>query len=202
MAGIMTGETGLAIRTEDLRKTYTAKGGDVPAVRGIDLSVSTGQFFGLLGPNGAGKSTTIGMMNLPLFILKTLHGDERNVGVAYSVAPMFELPLMLYFGWRSRQAARLAEEQFTEQLNNREVDRETLGQELAAMPDDPWQACLLAASLGGDCDTIAAIAGAIAGACHGVGAFPADAVAVIDAQGLGLAELADDLYALRRSQPR
>jgi len=62
MAGIMTGETGLAIRTEDLRKTYTAKGGDVPAVRGIDLSVSTGQFFGLLGPNGAGKSTTIGML--------------------------------------------------------------------------------------------------------------------------------------------
>jgi daunorubicin resistance ABC transporter ATP-binding subunit len=58
----MTGETGLAIRTEDLRKTYTAKGGDVPAVRGIDLAVSQGQFFGLLGPNGAGKSTTISML--------------------------------------------------------------------------------------------------------------------------------------------
>src|SRR5580700_6446267 len=68
---------------------------------------------------------------------------------------------------------------------------------LAAVPDDPWHACLLAASLGGDCDTIAAIAGGVAGACHGVGAFPADAVAVIDAQGLGLAALADDLYALR-----
>jgi len=27
----------------------------VPAVRGIDLSVRSGQFFGLLGPNGAGK---------------------------------------------------------------------------------------------------------------------------------------------------
>jgi ADP-ribosylglycohydrolase len=73
---------------------------------------------------------------------------------------------------------------------------------LAAVPDDPWQACLLAASLGGDCDTIAAMAGGVAGACHGVGAFPADAVAVIDAQGLGLAALADDLYALRTSQPR
>jgi ADP-ribosylglycohydrolase len=73
---------------------------------------------------------------------------------------------------------------------------------LAAVPDDPWRACLLAASLGGDCDTIAAMAGAVAGACHGVSAFPASAVAVIDAQGLGLAALADDLYALRRSQPR
>jgi ADP-ribosylglycohydrolase len=73
---------------------------------------------------------------------------------------------------------------------------------LAAVPADPWHACLLAASLGGDCDTIAAMAGAIAGACHGVTAFPPEAIAVIDAQGLGLAPLADDLYALRmRSRP-
>ena len=68
---------------------------------------------------------------------------------------------------------------------------------LAAVPDDPWQACLLAASLGGDCDTIAAMAGAIAGACHGLEAFPAHAIAVIDAHGLDLAALADDLWALR-----
>ena len=68
---------------------------------------------------------------------------------------------------------------------------------LAAVPDDPWQACLLAASLGGDCDTIAAMAGAIAGACHGLEGFPADAIAVIDAHGLDLAALADDLCALR-----
>ncbi|MEV6486480.1 ADP-ribosylglycohydrolase family protein [Streptomyces sp. NPDC051576] len=46
---------------------------------------------------------------------------------------------------------------------------------LAACPEDPWRAVLLAASLGGDCDTIAAIAGAVGGACHGVDAFPADA---------------------------
>jgi len=73
---------------------------------------------------------------------------------------------------------------------------------LAAVPGDPWHACLLAASLGGDCDTIAAMAGAIAGACHGVTAFPPEAIAVIDAQGLDLAPLADDLYAVRmRSRP-
>jgi ABC-2 type transport system ATP-binding protein len=51
-----------AIRTEDLRKTYKTSRGDVPAVRGIDLDVPAGEFFGLLGPNGAGKSTTIGML--------------------------------------------------------------------------------------------------------------------------------------------
>jgi ADP-ribosylglycohydrolase len=70
---------------------------------------------------------------------------------------------------------------------------------LAAVPGDPWRACLLAASLGGDCDTIAAMAGAIAGACAGAEAFPPEAIAVIDAHGLGLAGLADDLFALRSS---
>jgi ABC-2 type transport system ATP-binding protein len=51
-----------AIRTEGLRKTYKSARGDVEAVRGIDLDVPQGEFFGLLGPNGAGKSTTIGML--------------------------------------------------------------------------------------------------------------------------------------------
>jgi daunorubicin resistance ABC transporter ATP-binding subunit len=51
-----------AIRTQGLRKTYKSSRGDVDAVRGIDLDVPPGEFFGLLGPNGAGKSTTIGML--------------------------------------------------------------------------------------------------------------------------------------------
>ncbi len=69
---------------------------------------------------------------------------------------------------------------------------------LSAVPGDPWRACLLAASLGGDGDTIAAMAGAIAGACHGLAAFPPHAAEVIDAHGLGLAELADSLLAQRQ----
>jgi ADP-ribosylglycohydrolase len=73
---------------------------------------------------------------------------------------------------------------------------------LAAIPADPWRACLLAASLGGDCDTIAAMAGAVAGASHGIAAFPPEAIAVIDAHGLDLAALADDLYALRETLAR
>src|SRR6185437_7273308 len=75
----MTDAAGLAIRTEDLRKTYKSSRGDVPAVRGIDLSVASGQFFGLLGPNGAGKSTTIGM--LTTLVLPTGgHGRGRRPG--------------------------------------------------------------------------------------------------------------------------
>jgi len=68
---------------------------------------------------------------------------------------------------------------------------------LAAVPADPWQACRMAASLGGDSDTIAAMTGAVAGACHGTGSFPAEAIAAIDAQGLGLAALVGELLALR-----
>ncbi len=69
---------------------------------------------------------------------------------------------------------------------------------LAAYPDDPWRACLLAASLGGDCDTIAAMAGAIAGACHGASAFPEHAVRTVrEVNELPLDQLAKDLVGLR-----
>ena len=70
---------------------------------------------------------------------------------------------------------------------------------LSAIPQDPWRACLLAASLGGDTDTIAAMAGAIAGACHGQSAFPPPAIATIDAHGFALPALAASLLALRAS---
>jgi SET family sugar efflux transporter-like MFS transporter len=37
-------------------------------------------------------------MNLPLMILHSLGGTEKQVGIAYSVAPFFELPFLLMFG--------------------------------------------------------------------------------------------------------
>ncbi|MEU6112987.1 ADP-ribosylglycohydrolase family protein [Streptomyces sp. NPDC047117] len=69
---------------------------------------------------------------------------------------------------------------------------------LALAGDDPWQACLLAANLGGDCDTIGAIAGAISGAVAGLSALPPEAVATLrSVNTLDLEPLAADLLALR-----
>ncbi|HEY5988962.1 MAG TPA: ADP-ribosylglycohydrolase family protein, partial [Streptosporangiaceae bacterium] len=68
----------------------------------------------------------------------------------------------------------------------------------AACPEDPWLACRVAASLGGDCDTIAAMAGAVCGACHGVGAFPETARATVTrVNDLDLDRLASELLAVR-----
>jgi ADP-ribosylglycohydrolase len=64
---------------------------------------------------------------------------------------------------------------------------------LAIAGDDPWLACKLGASIGGDCDTIAAMAGAIAGACCGVDALPVRA----RVEHLDLDGLAEGLWALR-----
>ncbi len=47
-----------AVLTRDLTRRF----GTVDAVRGVNLSVEPGRFFGFLGPNGAGKSTTIKML--------------------------------------------------------------------------------------------------------------------------------------------
>src|ERR1700730_13969232 len=118
------------IRTQDLRKTYKSSRGDVPAVRGIDLSVESGQFFGLLGPNGAGKSTTIGMLTtliLPtggrawvsgLDVVADPVGVKRRIGVVtqnntldmqLTVAENLEFRSR-FFGLSLREAARRAEQ--------------------------------------------------------------------------------------------
>ena len=48
-----------AIEIKGLKKTYRDKKNPKEVLRGLNLEVPKGQFFGLLGPNGAGKTTTI-----------------------------------------------------------------------------------------------------------------------------------------------
>ena len=50
--------TSSAISIRNLRKKY----GDTVALKGIDIDIKDGEFFGLLGPNGAGKTTTINIL--------------------------------------------------------------------------------------------------------------------------------------------
>ena len=50
---------GVAIQVKKLRKVYD---GGLEALKGIDLLIPEGSFYGLLGPNGAGKTTTIGII--------------------------------------------------------------------------------------------------------------------------------------------
>ena len=53
-----------AIHIQNLKKTYRDRksGTEKVALKGIDLEIPKGSFFGLLGPNGAGKSTLINIM--------------------------------------------------------------------------------------------------------------------------------------------
>jgi SET family sugar efflux transporter-like MFS transporter len=49
---------------------------------------------------------TMGMMNLPLMILQSLGGTEKQVGITYSVAPFFELPFLLLFGLAAAKGSK------------------------------------------------------------------------------------------------
>lgn len=67
-----------------------------------------------------------------------------------------------------------------------------------AMGDDPLGALALAAGIGGDTDTVAAMCGAVLGARHGVGGLPADQLEIVRrVNRLDLAPVVDGLLTLR-----
>jgi ABC-2 type transport system ATP-binding protein len=74
-----------AVKIEKIHKRF----GQLDALKGIDLTIEQGEFFGLLGPNGAGKSTLI---NILAGLLKPTDGQVsimgHNVINAYQAARM------------------------------------------------------------------------------------------------------------------
>jgi len=67
------------IATHDLKKDY--EGGRIRALRGVDLSVQTGEFVSIMGPSGCGKST---LLNLIGAIDQPTSGDVLFEGNALS----------------------------------------------------------------------------------------------------------------------
>ncbi len=61
------------IEIRGLHKRY----GERDALRGVDLDVARGAFFGMLGPNGAGKTTLVGILTT---LLDPSEGSARLLG--------------------------------------------------------------------------------------------------------------------------
>ncbi|HRP12539.1 MAG TPA: ABC transporter ATP-binding protein, partial [Terricaulis sp.] len=86
-----------AIEARGLDKTYGGQGKAEPvhALKGIDLAIPRGSFFGLLGPNGAGKSTFINILGG--LVIKSggsaaiwgrdINADARNARGAIGIVP-------------------------------------------------------------------------------------------------------------------
>ena len=116
----------IAIETKKLHKVYD--GGHI-ALKGIDLSIPLGSFYGLLGPNGAGKTTTIGILTGLVNItsgtasimgydsvrefrkarrLVGLSPQELNFDVFFSMEELLELQAG-YYGLQKKEAKKRAE---------------------------------------------------------------------------------------------
>jgi ABC-2 type transport system ATP-binding protein len=87
----------IAVRTNDLSKTFVRGKNRVQAVKSLNLEISAGQVYGFLGPNGAGKTTTIRML---MDLIRPTHGTaeifgrsvRRDRGVLKRVGAMIESP--------------------------------------------------------------------------------------------------------------
>jgi peptide/nickel transport system ATP-binding protein len=85
------------LEVSDLHVTYRTAGGELPAVRGVDLTLPAGQKLGLAGESGCGKST------VALALLRLLPRTARLAG-----SIRFEGEDVLTMSWGRLRAVRWA----------------------------------------------------------------------------------------------
>ena len=94
------------IVTRDLKKTYHDNGAPVEAIRGIDFTLTEGEFTAIIGPSGSGKTTflnlvagldspTEGEVELSGKLISTMNGKELsnyrrdNIGFIFQAYNLF-----------------------------------------------------------------------------------------------------------------
>lgn len=128
------------ITLKGIRKTYQTSGGEVHALRGIDLTIEEGEFVSIVGRSGSGKSTLmniLGCLDTPTEGEYILRGKQVSYTTArsrafirnheigfifqgYNLAPRLtamenvELPLM--FRGMSRRTRRILAESALESV--------------------------------------------------------------------------------------
>src|SRR5258708_23693517 len=94
-----------ALEVREVRKTFEAENAPVRALRGVDLTVTQGEFIAVMGPSGCGKSTLLNLvagLDVPDEGAITVAGEEvtgrgeddlarmrrRHMGIVF---PLFNL---------------------------------------------------------------------------------------------------------------
>ncbi len=54
----------MIIATKNLKKTYLMGEVQVPALKGVDITIEKGEFVAIMGPSGAGKTTLVELLGM------------------------------------------------------------------------------------------------------------------------------------------